>query len=66
MEHVYKGDKLRALRTKQNLKLSEMSEITGLSISYVSDLERGAKPISKRVAQAYAPLLKTQWWKLMS
>lgn len=57
--------RLKKYRIEKVLTLSKMSEMTGLSISYVSDLERGAKPISKRVAQAYAPLLKTQWWKLM-
>ncbi len=34
------GDKLRALREERNLTLKEMGELTGLSFTYLSEIER--------------------------
>lgn len=36
------GDKLRALREERELTLKEMGEQTGLSLTYLSEIERGA------------------------
>ncbi len=40
-EELVLGDKLRALREDRNLTLKEMGELTGLSFTYLSEIERG-------------------------
>lgn len=41
-ENLNLGDKLRALREERELTLKEMGEKTGLSLTYLSEIERGA------------------------
>ncbi|AZU59972.1 MAG: helix-turn-helix domain-containing protein [Bacillota bacterium] len=54
MEDIYK--KIKALRTQNNLTLKELSEETGLSLSFLSQIERGASSLSitslKKIADA--------------
>jgi transcriptional regulator with XRE-family HTH domain len=51
-------DDLRALRKVHGLKLRELSERTGLSISFLSDIENGRTAPSlktvERIANAYS------------
>lgn len=51
------GEKIKELRKKNNLKLEELAEKTGLSISYISLIERGLKNPSlkalERIAKAF-------------
>lgn len=35
------SERLKVLRKRHGLKLREISELTGLSVSYISDIERG-------------------------
>jgi len=38
--------KIKALRQERNLTLKDMSEVTGLSLSFLSQIERGASSLS--------------------
>lgn len=55
MEEIYK--KLRELRKQQNLTLKDVSEKTGLSVSYLSQVERGSTSLTitslKKIADAF-------------
>lgn len=48
------GDKVRALREERGLKLKEVSEITGLSLTYLSEIERNAVPPSLETVKQLA------------
>ncbi|WP_273847488.1 MerR family transcriptional regulator [Rubrobacter calidifluminis] len=53
----FPGERLRRLRLKRRKTLREISEVTGLSVSFISALERGGSGASvaslKRLADAY-------------
>lgn len=55
MEEVF--NKIKELRTKNNLTLVEFSEKTGLSVSFLSQIERGTTNIAltslKKIADAF-------------
>lgn len=55
MESVYK--KIKELRTKNEMTLAELSEKTGLSISFLSRIEKGTTNLAitslKKIADAY-------------
>ena len=40
------GEKIKAIRTSQNLTLKQLSELTGLSTGFLSQLERGLSSIA--------------------
>jgi len=55
LEHLY--NKIKELRRKKELTLKELSEITGLSISFLSQIERGSTSLAitslKKIADAF-------------
>ena len=42
-------NKLRYYRKKQKLTLKDLSEKTGISVSYITDIEKGKKTLRKVV-----------------
>lgn len=54
MEEIY--ERIRSIRTQQNFTLKELSEKTGLSISFLSQVERGTSSLAitslKKIADA--------------
>ncbi len=52
------GEKLRASRNKRNLTLKELSTKSGLSISYLSDIERSRAMPSLKTCQKIANVYK--------
>ncbi len=50
-------DKLRELRTGRDLTLKNLAETTGLSVSYLSDIERGRTNPSLKTVEALADAL---------
>lgn len=51
------GLKLRQLRTSKKLSQSELSEISGLSVSYINEIEKGKKyPKTEKIATLAAAL----------
>lgn len=50
---MMEGKALKAIRAFHHLTLSEISEKTGLSKSYISELESGKKEITYKVLDAY-------------
>ncbi len=48
------GSKIRKLRKEQNLTLEELSKKTGLSLSYISLIERGLKNPSLKALEKIA------------
>lgn len=54
MARIYAGDKLRALRTAAGLNQRAMAARLGLSVSYLSQLETGDRPLTAAVATALA------------
>lgn len=38
---MFSGDKLRQLREKQNLSLRDFEKLTGLTYSFIANIERG-------------------------
>ncbi|WP_027092105.1 helix-turn-helix domain-containing protein [Cohnella thermotolerans] len=55
MDHVY--EKIRSLRTQRNLTLKDLSEKTGLSISFLSQVERGESSLAITSLQKIAEAL---------
>lgn len=56
MEEVY--SKIKELRVKQNMTLKELAEKTGLSLSFISQVERGATSLSITSLQKIAMALE--------
>ncbi len=52
------SERLKQLRKLHGLKLREVSQKTGLSLSYVSDLERGRQNPSLETCQKLATVYK--------
>lgn len=52
------SDRLKSLRAEHGLKLREVSKKTGLSISYISDIERGRTSPSLATCFKFAKLYK--------
>lgn len=38
---MFSGDKIRQLREKENLSLRDLEKITGLTFSFIANIERG-------------------------
>lgn len=60
------GDKVRALREERGLKLKEVSEITGLSLTYLSEIERNAAPPSLETVKQLAGFFSVPIGALMT
>lgn len=54
---------LRKLRTSDNLSLLEVSKSIGISVSYLSYLEKGKRKLSVPIAKKLAELYKIDWTK---
>ena len=50
-------DRLREIRTTRDLTLKNLAEATGLSVSYLSDIERGRTNPSLKTVEALADAL---------
>lgn len=50
--------RLRVLRQRHGLSLREVARGMGIAPSYLSDLERGNRPWSKRLEQAFVRAVK--------
>lgn len=57
-------NKLRQLRLDSGLSLTQFSQLTEISISYLSELEQGKKPISLRILKLYAEQLNFPLYSL--
>lgn len=53
------GDKIRELRTKQNLLLRQVASKLEVDTSIISKMERGERPIKKEQIAILAEILKT-------
>lgn len=51
----------RGLRYKEELTQVEMGTLTGLSQTTISDIERGRRPIGKKLAKKIAEIFKTDY-----
>lgn len=49
---------LRGGRTKEGLTQQQLSELTGIPRTHISDMERGRRPIGKQTAKKLASALK--------
>ncbi len=52
------AERLKGMRKSHGLKLREVSEKTGLSISYISDLERGRQNPSLETCRKFSVVYK--------
>ncbi|MFY7937703.1 MAG: helix-turn-helix domain-containing protein [Flavobacterium sp.] len=52
------GDKIRELRTKQNLLLRQVASILEVDTSIISKMERGERPIKQEQIAILADILK--------
>lgn len=52
------GDKLRTLRTRQNLLLRQVAAKLDIDTSIISKMERGERPIKKEQIELLAEILK--------
>lgn len=60
---IVKGEQIRALREQRNYTLQDLAKRTGLSLSYLSEIERGSKRPSLKTIEKLAAALnvpKTQ------
>lgn len=53
------GEKIRALRKKKGLTQGDLAEKVGMSVSYISQIERGAIGFSFEAAKSIAEALDT-------
>ena len=60
------GAWVRKRRKENALTLSTLSGAAGISVSQLSDLERGVRPMPERVAKALGPLLHIHPAELMA
>lgn len=60
------GLKVRQLRQQQNLPFKALSEKTGVSVSYLNEIEKGKKFPKEEKARALAKALNTTYEELMS
>ncbi len=60
------GLKVRKLRQEQNLPFKALSEKTGVSVSYLNEIEKGKKFPKEEKARALAKALNTTYEELMS
>ncbi|GAW93016.1 helix-turn-helix domain-containing protein [Calderihabitans maritimus] len=55
---IVQGDKIRSLREERGYSLAELARKAGLSVSYLSEIERGAKQPSLRTVDKIANALR--------
>lgn len=55
MEHIY--ERIRQMRVMQNMTLKQLSELTGLSVSFLSQVERGESSLAITSLQKIAEAL---------
>jgi transcriptional regulator with XRE-family HTH domain len=60
------GDKIRELRTKQNLLLRQVASKLEVDTSIISKMERGERPIKKEQIGILADILKADKKELMT
>lgn len=60
------GDKIRELRTKQNLLLRQVASKLDVDTSIISKMERGDRPIKKEQIAILADILKADKKELMT
>lgn len=53
------GATMRTAREKANVSMGQMARELGLSVTYVSDLERGYRLFSEDLARRFLAVLKT-------
>jgi transcriptional regulator with XRE-family HTH domain len=59
IEHAHIGRRIREIRTWRKMTLSATAGLTGLSVSYLSMIERGQRAVTKRsVLEALARALR--------
>lgn len=52
------GSQLRAIRRKAGLRLADIANLAGCTISHVSDIENGKRHCSPRIRQAYDDIME--------
>lgn len=58
-EAVIDGQKLRTAREQAGVSMGQMSRALGISVTHVSDLERGNRAFSEDLARRFLAVLKT-------
>lgn len=58
VDHVAFGSKMRTLRSREDLSLRKVARVLGLTISFLSDLERGRRNWRPELAQRYEAALR--------
>lgn len=61
MTQLYSGPQLRELRCTRGLSQRAMAESLGISVSYLSQIESGDRPITPKVLAKLAQSLPTDW-----
>ena len=60
------GEKIKALRTSQNLTLKQLGEMTNLSTGFLSQMERGLSSIAIDTLETIAGVLGVKPWQFFS
>jgi XRE family transcriptional regulator, fatty acid utilization regulator len=58
---IFAGEKLKALRAERGLKQSEMSELLGISVSYLSQIEHDDRPLTPALLETLARDFPLDW-----
>ena len=59
--HWYAGAQMRLLRTQRNLNQGQMAKLLGISVSYLSQIEGGKRPLTRGVLNALADSFPDEW-----
>ncbi|MDD0853016.1 helix-turn-helix transcriptional regulator [Halobacteriovorax sp. GB3] len=59
------GTELKKLRSKNNFTLKQVSDYSGISISYLSAIELGEKQVSLSYLRTLCEFYEVELWKLI-
>jgi len=60
------GHAVRGLRYREDMTQKQLAEAAGISVSNLSHMEHGRRPIGKETAKRLAKVLNTDWRLLLS
>ena len=60
------GDALRGARYREDVSQRNLAKLSGVSVSNISAMENGRRPIGKDIAKRFAKILNIDWRVLIS
>ena len=64
-DRLFAGHRLREIRKRLNLSQAEMGRLLGVSVSYLSQIENGDRPVTAAVVLALANAFPLEWTEVI-